>query len=286
MAYEFQTAGISRLFPDSKKARSIKTMHSFADSIIADAIAHLSRSKPTPDPEKGDMPQPLPSERYVFLHALLAETQDPYTLRSELLNVLLAGRDTTAGLLSNTWWVLARRRDIWDKLQAEIRDRLPDGRPPTYAVLKDMKFIRYLLNESLRLMPIVPSNSRTAVRDTVLPVGGGPDGSAPVLVPAGTVVGYSSWSMHRRFDFYGPDALEFRPERWENLRPRWEYLPFNGGPRICLGQQFALLETSYATVRLCQAFARGVEPRDDRDWSEMITLTLSSGTGCWVGLSR
>jgi cytochrome P450 len=67
------------------------------------------------------------------------------------------------------------------------------------------------------------------------------------------------------------------------LRPGWEYLPFNGGPRICLGQQFALLEASYTTIRLMQKFPR-IEPRDERPWSEWITLTLASGPGTKVAL--
>lgn len=82
----------------------------------------------------------------------------------------------------------------------------------------------------------MPGNSRSAIRDTVLPRGGGPDGQSPVFVPKGTSVIYSAFSMHRRTDIYGPDALEFKPERWETIRPGWGYLPFNGGPRICLGR--------------------------------------------------
>jgi len=67
--------------------------------------------------------------------------------------------------------------------------------------------------------------------------------------------------MHRRPEYYGPDADDFRPERWETLRPGWEYLPFNGGPRICIGQGFALMEAAYTTVRVAQEFV-GVEGRD------------------------
>ena len=219
--------------------------------------------------------------RYVFLHELINQTQDPYALRSELLNILLAGRDTTAGLLSNTWHVLARRPDIWAKLKAEV-DTL-GGEQPDYATIKEMKYLKWTLNESLRLMPVVPSNSREAIRDTILPLGGGKDGRSPVLVTKGTVVGYTPWSMHRREDFYGPDALEFRPERWQTLRPGWEYLPFNGGPRICVGQQYALMEASYATIRLIQTFPR-IESRDSREWREWLAITLASGTGCKVAL--
>lgn len=67
-----------------------------------------------------------------------------------------------------------------------------------------------------------------AVVDTVLPRGGGLDKQSPVLIPAKTTVSWSVYTMHRRKDYYGEDADEYRPERWETLRPGWEYLPFNG----------------------------------------------------------
>jgi cytochrome P450 len=86
-------------------------------------------------------------------------------------------------------------------------------------------------------MPVVPSNTRLANKDTTLPVGGGPDGKSKVFVKKNQIIVYSVWVMHRRKDLYGEDAEEFRPERWETLRPGWEYLPFNGGPRICLGRK-------------------------------------------------
>jgi len=92
--------------------------------------------------------------------------------------------------------------------------------------------------------------------------------------------------MHRREDFYGPDAAEYKPERWANLRPGWEYLPFNGGPRICLGQQYALTEASFVTVRLLQEFSK-IESRDPKGgiWEEGLTLTLCSGNGTQVALT-
>lgn len=122
-----------------------------------------------------------------------------------------------------------------------------------------------------------------AVRDTVLPVGGGEDGKSPLFVPAKTVVVWSVYSMHRRIDFYGEDADEFKPERWDDLRPGWEYLPFNGGPRVCIGQQFALTEASYTTIRLMQEFKK-IESRDEGPWEESLTLTCVKRNGTNVGL--
>lgn len=90
--------------------------------------------------------------------------------------------------------------------------------------------------------------------------------------------------MHRDPKWYGPDAEEFKPERWEKLRPGWEYLPFNGGPRICIGQQYALTEASYVTVRIAQHF-KTLESRDPGPWVEQLTLTLASRNGCKVALT-
>lgn len=148
------------------------------------------------------------SSRYIFLPELVRQTQDPVRIRSELLNILLAGRDTTASLLSNVWWTLSKRPDIWTKLQDELA--VLGGQPPSYEQIKDFKYLRAVLNESLRLYPLVPANAREAVVDTTLPLGGGPDGLAPIFVPKGQVITWSTFSMHRRKDYYGEDAEEFK----------------------------------------------------------------------------
>lgn len=100
---------------------------------------------------------------------------------------------------------------------------------------------------------------------------------------------YSVWAMHRDKTIYGPDADEFRPERWDNaddrapLRPGWAFLPFNGGPRVCIGQQYALTEAAYTIVRLLQTFDK-IEARDAEPWQEHLGVTLSSCHGTKVAL--
>ena len=108
----------------------------------------------------------------------------------------------------------------------------------------------------LRLYPPVPLNNRTATKTTILPTGGGPDGHSPILVRKGELVVISQYVNSRRRNIFGPDADEFRPERWEGdelSRIGWAYFPFSGGPRQCLGEDFALTEVSYTVVRLLQA---------------------------------
>jgi cytochrome P450 len=92
--------------------------------------------------------------------------------------------------------------------------------------------------------------------------------------------------MHHRKDIYGPDAEDFRPERWENaqLRPQWAFLPFNGGPRICIGQQYALAEVGYVLVRMAQEFRR-LRSEDEGVWEESLAITLAPRNGVKVSLS-
>ena len=105
-----------------------------------------------------------------------------------------------------------------------------------------------LKDVALRLYPSIPINTRIALRTTMLPIGGGLDRKSPMLIPKGTAVAFSVYTLHRRPDLYGMDAELFRPERWDEDMPlgrndttaKWGYLPFNGGPRICLGSKCCL----------------------------------------------
>lgn len=271
------------LFDNKQWERDVKFIHDFVDSFVERGM----RKRPQLLAEKASGQA---EDRYVFIDELVRQTDDRVRIRSELLNVLLAGRDTTASLLSNSWFLLARRPDVWKKLQDEIAPL--QGRLPTFEDIKDMKYLKAFLNEALRIHPVVPANAREALEDTTLPMGGGPDGKSPLFVRKGQLVAWSVWAMHRRKDYYGEDAAEFKPERWlddpvtgkKGLRVGWEYLPFNGGARICLGQQFALTEASYTTIRLLQTF-KGIEPRDSRPWEEGLSLTLTSANGTLVALT-
>jgi len=160
-----------------------------------------------------------------------------------MLNILLAGRDTTASLLSWLFHQLLRNPEIFTKLRETIIytfGTYENPRDISFSTLKGSQYLQHCLNETLRLWTVVPGNGRRSNKDTTLPRGGGPDGESPVFIPKDTEVNYSIHVMHRRKDLWGEDAEEFKPERFVGRRPGWEYLPFNGGPRICIGQQFAL----------------------------------------------
>lgn len=204
------------------------------------------------------------SERsFTFLHALASFTRDPKVIRDQIVSVLLAGRDTTAATLSWAFYELSHYPAVYAKLRKEILDTVGPTRRPTYEDLKNMPYLKHTINETLRLYPAVPYNVRFALADTTLPTGGGPNGDLPLPVLKGDGVIYSTLAMQRRRDLYPPtsehfaDPAVFSPERWERWTPKaWHYIPFNGGPRICIGQNFALAEIGYTIVRILQRYER------------------------------
>ncbi|KAK8165332.1 cytochrome P450 [Phyllosticta citrichinensis] len=286
--------------------RACKTVHRFVDSMVRERLENSNKKSAV---------LPETESKQVFLDSLLLERQDVSTIRSQLLNVLLAGRDTTACCLSWTFRLLTKHPHVLAKLCAEFHQLIGFSKKvgPGFDALI-FNTLTVIVALVLRLYPSVPINSRTALNTTTLPVGGGPDGKSPILIRRGMAVGYCAYLMHRRKDLYGSDAYEFRPGRWDGdleKRVGWGYLPFNGGPRVCLGQDFALLEASLAIVRIIQTFpdisASCPERKDTTisspsachvpeksvpeegkigsEW-QMITLVISSQDGCWVKRSR
>ncbi|KAG9783968.1 cytochrome P450, partial [Aureobasidium melanogenum] len=262
VAKRFRLLDLYWLIGGEQFRKACKNVHKFADQIIERNLKSKHDGGVSP-------------EKYTFLNAVSADIPDRHALRSQIVNILVAGRDTTACLLSWTFFTLVRYPSVLSKLREEIA--------------------RNVIKEVLRLYPPVPVNTRTAATTTVLPTGGGPDRKSPVLIPKGSAVAYSVYSMHRRPDLYGMDAEIFRPERWDEDMPlyhdptstKWGYLPFNGGPRICLGMDFALTEAAYTIVQLIQRFPiiqlppgevvelTGVE-------KQTMTLVMSITEGCKV----
>lgn len=109
-----------------------------------------------------------------------------------------------------------------------------------------MPYLQHIINETLRLYPSVPFNMRASLHDTTLPRGGGKDGLSPVGIKKHTPIIYSPLHMQRNPESYKPipkgwpDVNGFVPERWDGgWSPKpWTYIPFNGGPRICVGRTF------------------------------------------------
>ncbi|MEL3971689.1 bifunctional cytochrome P450/NADPH--P450 reductase [Rossellomorea oryzaecorticis] len=235
-----------------------QTMFSMVDNIIAERKANgsqeendlLSRMLNVKDPETG-------------------EKLDDENIRYQIITFLIAGHETTSGLLSFALYFLMKNPDKLKKACEEV-DQVFSGTAPTYKQVIDLKYVRMILNESLRLWPTAPAFSLFAKEDTVL-AGKYPvkkvEERITVLIP----------ELHRDQDAWGADAEEFRPERFENPEkvPHHAYKPFGNGQRACIGMQFALHEATLVLGMLLKHF----EFIDDQDYKLDVkqTLTLKPG---------
>ncbi|KAK8165026.1 cytochrome P450 [Phyllosticta citrichinensis] len=267
---------------------AVNQVHAYIDPIVEEAIATAQRdAKVTADKQSYDQPEEK-KKPYSFLREL-ASCASKDKIRGELLSVLLASRDTTASLLSNTMFILSRRPDIMSRLLDELAPL--DGQPPTYPQLKKLAYLDAVLKESLRLHPVAPTNTRTANRATILPRGGGPDGTSPVYVAPGTQVVTSIYALHRDPKLWGRDAGAFEPARWLSRVDRrspphpYAFLPFLAGPRQCPGQGLAIAEAGYMVVRLLQTFGIRCAPgEENHEWVEHLAVTCENLRGCRVVL--
>ncbi|KAJ6478100.1 cytochrome P450 [Mycena vitilis] len=240
---------------EDKTVAPMKVVSAFLDPIISAAIEkkRLAEGLALAAETKGEV------EAETLLDELLNSTSDPKVLKDETLNILLAGRDTTMHTTTMVIYFLSIHPDVCVRLREEILTHVGPSRRPTYDDIKDMKYLRAVINEAMRLFPSVPFNTRESIQATTWP---SPDPKEkPIFIPAGTKTPYSALMMQRRRDVWGPDAEEFSPDRFLDERVKYlvenpfKFLPFNAGPRICLGQQFAYNEMSFLLIRLLQSFS-------------------------------
>jgi cytochrome P450 len=198
-------------------------------------------------------------------------------LRDEALTIFLAGHETTAVTLSWTWWLLAQHPEVEAKLHAEL-DLVLNGRTPTLDDLPSLRYTDRVITESMRLYPPAWGMARVAVEDTEI---------AGYKIRKGSGVTVSQWAVHRDPRWF--DApLEFRPERWEGdlakRLPRFAYFPFGGGPRQCIGNTFALMETALVLATIAQHYRFNLVP--EHPVVPIASITLRPRYGIKVVLEK
>lgn len=194
-------------------------------------------------------------------------------LRDETITLFLAGHETTASSLSWTWWLLARNPAVEAKLHAEL-DEVLGGRAPSLEDLPRLPYTGNVITESLRLYPPAWGLARVAVENHEL---------SGYPVKKGMGVAMAQWVVHRDTRWFdAPD--EFRPERWEGdfLKriPRFAYFPFGGGPRQCIGNSFALMETTLILATVAQHYRLRLVP--DHPVVPLASITLRPRYGVRV----
>ncbi|MBU6287747.1 MAG: cytochrome P450 [Chloroflexi bacterium] len=206
---------------------------------------------------------------------------DDNLLRDEVMTLLLAGHDTTALLLSWGLWLLMRHPDAESRVRREVDEVLggPGGRAATFDDLPALREVRFVIDETLRLYPPAFQNSREATVPVTL---GG------VTLPARSTVLWSTWAVHRDPRWF-PDPLAFRPERFAEAgpaRPRLAFHPFGAGPRMCIGNTFAIAEATVVLAEVLRRFRLEVLPGQDVRPFPAFTLRLDREVYARVRLRR
>jgi cytochrome P450 len=209
----------------------------------------------------------------MLLQARDADTgagMDDKQLRDEIMTVFLAGHETTANALTWTWFLLSRNPEAEGRLHDEL-DRVLAGRAPSFADLRALPYTRMVLEESLRLYPPAWAIGRFALHD---------DETGGYRIPAESQLIMSSYVTHRHPDFWQrPDVFDperFAPERASG-RPRFAYFPFGGGPRQCIGADFAMIEAQLALASIAQRYTLRLVPGHKVEPEPLVTLRPRHG---------
>jgi cytochrome P450 len=245
----FSQAALSFLLPDGfpipkspRLLRSRRHLNRVIFSIIRDR-----RESPAPATD--------------LLQTLLSAADDKGTrmsdvqLRDEIMTLFLAGHETTANALTWTWYLLAQNPVVERSLHDEL-DQVLAGRAPTFADLPRLPYTEMVIKESMRLFPPAWGIGRRALRDFDL---------RGYRIPKGTNVFILQWLTHRDPRFY-PEPLRFDPERWRSdpvrsgALPRFAYFPFGGGPRVCIGAGFAMMEATLLLATIAQRYRFALLP--------------------------
>ena len=261
-ANDYLRAPLPPLFVPTPRNLRLQTTLRRMDALVYDLIAARRRSQQDP-----------PDLLSVLLGVRDEETGEGMgdrQIRDDVVSLLLAGHESTCVALSWTWYLLAQHQECEEMLHAEV-DAVLGGRLPTVEDLPALPYSRMVLEEALRLYPPAWSFSRNALADDE--IGG-------YHLPAGSMILLCPYTTHRHPAFWEQpevfDPLRFRPER-ATARPHYAYFPFGGGPRLCIGNAFAMMEAHLvlATVaqhyRLCLGANVRVEPEP------LITLRPRGG---------
>jgi cytochrome P450 len=191
-------------------------------------------------------------------------------LRDEAMTIFLAGHETTANALTWTWYLLSQHPEVEARLHEEIDSTL-EGRLPTADDVPGLRYVDMVFAESMRLYPPAWVMGRQVLSD--YPLG-------EYVAKAGTIILMSPFVMHHDPRYY-PDPFRFDPERWtpeaRAARPKFAYFPFGGGPRVCIGEQFAWMEAVLVIATLAERWRMRLVPGFRVEPKPMITLRQKYG---------
>jgi cytochrome P450 len=252
----FWSLGLTDSLPTPKNRR-----FKAARAVLRGAVDHVITERRRGHSDRADLLSMLMSARDEDTGEAMTDEQ----LRVEVTTFLLAGQETTSLALTWTWYLLSQHPRAQRRLEEEL-DAVLNGRPPEYSDLVNLPYTRMVIDEAMRLYPPAWGFSRQALADDQL--GGFPlrRGWLAFVIP---------YVLHRLPAFWqDPEAFDperFSPERSAD-RPKFVYIPFGAGPRQCIGNQFALIETQLSVATFAQSYRLHLAPRHRADPWPLITL--------------
>lgn len=246
-----------KVFLPTPGRRRFRAAMSRLDHAVHEIIASRRRG----GEERGDLLSMLLLARDGESGARMADRQ----LRDEVMTIFFAGHETTGLALSWSWYLLSQHPEVERRLHEELA-RVLQGRPPQFEDLPRLTYTRMVIEESMRLYPPSWIISRAPIRDEE--IGG-------FRIPAGSTVFLSQYVTHRHPKLWD-DPERFDPERFAPdraaERPRFAYFPFSGGPRQCLGDQFAMMEAQLVVARIAQTCRLRLVPGHPVEAQPLLTL--------------
>ena len=190
---------------------------------------------------------------------------DKKLLQNELTTMLLAGNDTTATVMSFSWYLLACHTEVAQKLYEEV-DEVLDGQAPTFSNIQELTYTERVLKESMRLYPPIYSVLRESTEKTEL---------NGYHLSKGSIFMLPQWGVHRDSRWYD-EPERFYPDRWVSERtcnrPEYAYFPFGGGTRRCIGEKFAMMEAKIVLSLITQQYQLELVSDDSIELAPSITL--------------
>ncbi|EXL51061.1 cytochrome P450 oxidoreductase [Fusarium oxysporum f. sp. radicis-lycopersici 26381] len=272
---------VTEMFFGTRMRRSIRTVKAYGQRIVKSAVADREE---TEGKTQSDAPGSL-------IQSLLDAIGDGDLVADAALNYLSAGRDTVAQALTWTLYLLMKHPEVTNKLcqsiqdlRDEVRDQDHSENDPELLTPVRLPYVLAIFYETLRLRPPIPFEIKQAQQETILPDG--------TFLPKGAVVLWCAWAMGRSHTTWGPDADEFRPERWLTTSPSGdvtvmqrsaaEFPVFNGGPRVCLGKKMAQLVAVQTLARLVPLFDFKPAFEGERVSKSSLTLPMEGGLPVYV----
>ncbi|KAG0651442.1 Cytochrome P450 86B1 [Hyphodiscus hymeniophilus] len=275
---------ITEIFFGRKFRDSVLKVKAFGDIIVKNAVnsrqklnsgsAAASSEDKTLDAISGSL-----------INSLLDSIDDHQMVADAALNYLSAGRDTTAQALTWTFYLLMRNPKVVEAIRSEIREArsttsdASSNIDPALCRPTSLPYVTAVFYEALRFYPPVPFELKQCEQATTLPDG--------TYLPRTAILLWCTWAMNRSKLIWGPDADDFRPERWleeGNLvsRSASEYPVFNGGPRTCLGKKMAELVAIQVIATLVMKFDFVAADDRERISKNSLTLPMEGGLPCYV----